>query len=421
MNILMILCFSFNFIKNEKIIYTNFINGLKGYYVEYKIGNKNFIIKKYINLQNSYTLIPNSLFNSNYSSSLKIINYNKEIKLNNYKTNVSVLEDFLYLNNNIKIPFTFYSIPSVLNYNPLNEGFNFGYKTKNENFSIIHLLKKYKYIDSLKFGFYHKVMTNNSTLYFGGFPENLNLEKYNQNLKCKINTKKNLWGCFLAYIMIENQNNINQQNLKNKYIYYNKKINKYYSFYNPEINGINVPSSFYHFLLINIFSQYFNSKQCQFDIISNEKILSCKTDVIDYIKPLIFCFEEKCIKLNFTYLFENKGEYSNLNIKINKYFKDYNDNENNFGFGRAFLDQFHSLFSYENNYIQFYSRRNETIFDSNLFYLKKTNKFLALKIFIYIFLIIFLIILYIFFLKYKYERKKNFYVKIQNNNNNKNK
>ena len=75
MNILMILCFSFNFIKNEKIIYTNFINGLKGYYVEYKIGNKNFIIKKYINLQNSYTLIPNSLFNSNYSSSLKIIKY----------------------------------------------------------------------------------------------------------------------------------------------------------------------------------------------------------------------------------------------------------------------------------------------------------------------------------------------------------
>ena len=416
MNIFIIISFIIKSIQSVKIVYTNFINGLKGYYVEFKMGNNLKDIKKYINLQTSYTLIPNTLFNNNSSTSLQIIDYNKEIKLNNYKSNVSVFKDFLYLNKSIYIPFTFYSIPSVLNYDPLFEGFNFGYKIKNEMFSIVHLLKKYKYIDSLKFGFYHKMMTNNSTLYFGGFPENLNLDKYNENLECKINSKKNLWGCVLTHIFIENKNNVNLQNLKNRYIYYNRKINQYYSYYNPKIKGIDVPSSFYHFLLINVFSHYFNLKQCKFDIIYNEKIISCKTDVIDNIQPLIFCFEEKCIKLNFTYLFENKGEYSYLNIQINKYFKNYKDNENNFGFGRAFLDQFHSLFSYENNYIQFYSRRNNTIFDSNLFYLKNKNKFSWLKVLIYFILVIILLLLYILFLKYKYERKKNYYVKIENKN-----
>ena len=187
MNIFIIISFIINSIQSIKIIHTNFINGLKGYYVEFKMGNNLKDIKKYINLQTSYTLIPNTLFNNNSSTSLQIIDYNKEIKLNNYKSNVSVFKDFLYLNKSIYIPFTFYSIPSVLNYDPLYEGFNFGYKIKNEMFSIVHLLKKYKYIDSLKFGFYHKMMTNNSTLYFGGFPENLNLDKYNENLECKIN------------------------------------------------------------------------------------------------------------------------------------------------------------------------------------------------------------------------------------------
>lgn len=145
----------------------------------------------------------------------------------------------------------------------LNYQFYFGvrnslamaYSFSEDNYSLVHLLKKNGNIDKLAFSIVRD--KTDKYIYFGGIPEESIINLYESNLK--VLGRTNYWDCLLFEVILINDTiNIYQMNDddNSSYTYFEPKsfLNKLYSTYLKEV----LDSSLCKFMSIKTLNQYYD-------------------------------------------------------------------------------------------------------------------------------------------------------------------
>ena len=156
-----------------------------------------------------------------------------------YCTNISTVEDTITLNNETqKMNYSFY----IFHYDVFPRSLGFGYKFENNSFSIVHSLKRERYIDRLTFSFIplRPNIRNEEvgSIYFGTLPKEIVSNKY--KAQCKVSDEI-AWNCKLTEIWIDS---------------YQYKNNYYMKFSTDFISFI--PTDFFLFLKRSIFCIGYN-------------------------------------------------------------------------------------------------------------------------------------------------------------------
>ena len=156
-----------------------------------------------------------------------------------YCTNISTVEDTITLNNETqKMNYSFY----IFHYDVFPRSLGFGYKFENNSFSIVHSLKRERYIDRLTFSFIplRPNIRNEEvgSIYFGALPKEIVSNKY--KAQCKVSDEI-AWNCKLNEVWIDS---------------YQYKNNYYMKFSTDFISFI--PTDFFLFLKRSIFCIGYN-------------------------------------------------------------------------------------------------------------------------------------------------------------------
>lgn len=220
-----------------------------------------------------------------------------------------------------------------------HQSISFSYKSyeNNEQFSLISLLYKQKYINKRQFSI-SKGEISYKNIHLGGIPKNLTDNKY--SAKCKIDLNRKSWGCKFSYLYMENfpQKIFSLPTLN----YINFQANS---------NKIKVPSSLFDFFSQEVFSSYLSSKQCTEDNLGNYRRISCKCEYIESLPHIIIVIENIKIILNNEALFENPIGICSFLLDVNR----DEDSESSITIGSSIFNNYNLLFDYDDNSITFYS------------------------------------------------------------------
>lgn len=125
---------------------------------------------------------------------------------------LDIIDNILLSDSIPSIPYRFYEAP-VQSYIVKDSGFAFAYKFDNEDFSIVHQLKKNNITDYLSFTVspFEKDENNHGLIYFGKVPNEVIKGKHMG--KCKVNDKYSSWYCTLKSVNIGNKKFYNKNNM----------------------------------------------------------------------------------------------------------------------------------------------------------------------------------------------------------------
>lgn len=231
------------------------------------------------------------------------------------------------------------------------------YKT-NPDLSSLHQLLSEKRINHLSFGI---IGLQNKVGYvsLGGVPEEV-LEKNKYSATCKV-TGGNNWGCGLKNVIFDDKLFKNHYDLS----------------FQANDARILAPKMFMNFLMEEYFKDLIRRNVCEKDT------LICKCSSFSSFPNLIFNIDNNLIKLN------QKSLYRRTALGCQLYIQENVEEPDKWQFGMSFLNNFVTLFNYENSTITFYSNEAFKQLDS--------KPHTTLKKY-YIFIIMLLCILMLFFI-----------------------
>lgn len=203
----------------------------------------------------------------------------------------------------------------------------------NESYSLVHQMKKEKYIDELSFGF----VPNNKyegLIYYGGIPEHLNKMKKHE---CKINSFFDNWNCQIDKIIIGN----------NEYLTKN-----YHSYFNTNHQISFIPLNFFEYLQKTIFYDLVVKNQCELKQNQDISFIKCKTDIASSssLSNIIISFKNFSLPYLNPFICKD-NEYCDFAFQYDANKKDL------FIIGASFLKYYNVFFNYETQSISFYTEQ----------------------------------------------------------------
>lgn len=305
----------------KKIITQNYENSL-GYY-KTQIYYQSTTVYLRVNLYRNYTLLcyyPNK----NCYSTQHIPVFDDDTT--KYPARKCVGEPKLSNQNQIH-NFHFYLLGEPF---PTGVMFFLGFSSKfaNESYSLVHQMKKEKYIDDLIFGF---VPDNKyeGLIYYGGIPEKLyKLKKY----ECKINSFFDDWNCQIYKITIGN---------------YEYLSTNYHSYFNTNHQISFIPLDFFEYLQKEIFYDLLANNQCELNQKQEISFIRCNKKNIDSLSNIILSFSNFSLPYLNPFVCKDNG-YCDFVFHYDMNKKDL------FIIGVSFLMYYNVFFNYETQSISFY-------------------------------------------------------------------
>lgn len=255
-------------------------------------------------------------------------------------TGTTLNSDFIFtgVNQNVNITnFLFFIIPE--RGHAISKGsIGLNYKIKTEQYSLLHQLKKYGYIEHLIFGFNKLVDSGQeSEIYFGGVPENIIKNKYKATVH--VNESYSHWGFnFSSFYFGDHQ-----------FPYENSK----YAYLNVENDRVFAPQEAVEHMVNTVFKEYIKKKIC----VSSKKMerlyINCKCSQIRDFPSMTFIIDNNVIEVPGKYLFHLVSSENNCLFLVQK--NCLERNQDTWFFGNKFLKTLVSEFNYEDKAIYFYS------------------------------------------------------------------
>lgn len=304
------------------------------YNIEFKIGEGEESKYFEINLELPFSFASSYYYRKKLSKS--VLTYETtQIEVENQLTTAEHLLDHLTLlsptGNNITVQnFHFYYVNDILD---VYDSLSLSYKSKKEEFSLIHTLYDNNQIGHKKFGMKEDGFKE-GTLYLGGFP-NDTVNTMN-NYTCKINTEYDSWGCRLTKVIVGND------------VYDNDE----YALLQGNDRRVKVPSKFFNYLKEKYFNEYEKEGVCRYRQILRFNFYECLYNKTDNFPSFTFVFD------NFSLPFEDKQLYRKVEYDNNTY-KQFLIEENiieptKWQFGIPLFRQYPVLFDYDNSSVTFY-------------------------------------------------------------------
>lgn len=193
------------------------------------------------------------------------------IDIGTEKYNALDIIDNISLSDSIPpIPYRFYQT-SVQSYIVKDSGFAFAYKFDNEDFSIVHQLKKNNITDYLSYTVspFEKDENYHGLIYFGKFPRKIIQGKHVG--KCKVNDKYSSWYCTLKSVSIGNKQFYNKDDMAIS-----------------TINGdITIPKAFFNFLELEVFDIKNNKCKVVTESKKNSSFFMCIRAYVEEFKGTV--------------------------------------------------------------------------------------------------------------------------------------
>ena len=208
-----------------------------------------------------------------------------------------------------------------------------GYKITSPERSFIMTLKNNKLIDKMGFGFFHnmKDITSKGELIFGEVPEKYYKDRY--SFSCKINDKKEVWGCGISGLTINGNE-------------FKFSANKVYGIFQSHSIMISVPPLVFHWITDEVFSKYITEKKCQL----GRYYISCFENQLDDFKEVSLIIGKRKFTLQKKQVFMFTGLMSNFAIRMDQQLQD-----DEWIIGVPLIKYYETYYDYENKEITFYS------------------------------------------------------------------
>lgn len=320
---------SFNLLKLSNMYYVEL-------YMNY-IDNSSKTIVVIIDINAEYTLmaIPYLAINKNIKEKFPEI---KELIIKDSIIPSRVITSNILISNELVNNYTFYNIDDMNIFHFLRPYIPLAYSFENETFSLTHLLYNSKQIQYKKFSF-DPIL---SQLHIGGVPFDSINGKYSS--RCKVKPQYKKWGCTMNYAYIGNYNNYTQiYNNKNRYAYFISSDSKIYA-----------PKDFFDFMENILLKEQIDNGSCILNNDTFTNFFSCKCEIFDKFYKIYFSFDEREYSISTTrgLIFKSplhdKKDICDLLIY-------YKANNNDWQFGISFLNNFVTVFDYDDSSIKFYS------------------------------------------------------------------
>ena len=207
------------------------------------------------------------------------------------------------------------------------------YKITNPERSFIMTLKNNNIIDKMGFGFFHnmKDITSKGELVFGEVPEKYYKDRY--SFSCRINDKKEVWGCGISGLSINNNE-------------FKFTANKVYGVFQSHSINISVPPKVFHWITDEVFSKYINDKKC----VLYRYYISCFENQLDDFKGVSIIIGNIKFTLQKRQVFIFTGLMSNFAIRMDEQLQD-----DEWIIGVPLIKYYETYYDYENKAITFYS------------------------------------------------------------------
>ena len=256
---------------------------------------------------------------------IKAVKEQGEPLVDTIKANVFIVNDFM-----------FYKVPTAAKHYLPGYQIGFGFDVINENYSMIHRLKKQSLISKNEYTLVPGSNVLDGKMLIGELSDE-EISKYSFTSSCKVNSSQ--WGCHLDSVYYGDIS----------FVFNNTKYdNEYPMYFQISEKDILAPASFMRFLEKNIFDYYLHIGLCAY-IEGIYDYFECYQNIIDKIsKTVSFNFNKSILMLGKKDLFEcslNKCKFVIMgNRRINEWV-----------FGQSFMDHFTITFDYEDKEIKFYS------------------------------------------------------------------
>ena len=319
---------SFNLLKLSNVyyveLYMNYIDN----------SSKTIIVMVDINAEFTLMAIPYLCINKNIMGKFS---ETKDLLFKDTIVPARVITSTVLISNEVVENYTFYNIDDMNLFHFLRPYIPLAYSFSNETFSITHSLYNKKIIQHKKFSF-DPIL---SQLHIGGVPFDSINGKYSS--KCQVRSKYKKWGCTMNYAYIGNLNNYTQiYNNKNRYAYFISTESKIYA-----------PKYFFDFMQNKLLKEQFDNGLCTLNNDTFANFFSCKCELFDKLYKIYFSFDEREFSIPMrSILFKSPFEEKNDKCDLLIYNK---ANNNDWILGVSFLNNFVTVFDYEDSTIKFYS------------------------------------------------------------------
>lgn len=266
----------------------------------------------------------------NYSSTLKNISYEfiqiKGGSFTGYKSIDVLQNDDFYIKD-----YCFYYFLAANN--SIYDTFSLSYKYRDSKMSIVEHLYNNGEIPQKTFGFYQHDLLG-KVLYFGDLPNEVS-NIFNYSVKCQVIENNNSFGWNLKLSKVKFQN----------YTFYSSAFSEL----NVNINEIYAPREFIDFLINHFFERKILKNYCSLIFSKNrERKIRCERHIELLFPNITFVFDDNEFTIGSKSLFKTMLDRIYFQIIENTY-------NNQWIFGILFMDQFATLFNYDDKSITFYS------------------------------------------------------------------
>ena len=290
-----------------------------------------------IDLEIPFNWIQSTSYEVGYSNALQFVGTD-DVTIENVNTQCKLYHDY------IKFPGSGVGIGKFFFYINQNEnikGFSslsFSLQPGNEVFSLSKKLKEIGTINNNRFGFVprHLPQSTNkeSIIYFGDLPEEI--KNYTKSISIKLRDTDTKWGFNINKIIFKNLN-------KNKVFIVNS-----FAILRSIDHKITVPSSFFAFLIDNIFSSFIERNICFLHKFNHYEQIECVMKLIKDLGELYLILDENIgLKLHLLDFFRVPSVNGTFLIETQL-------GENQWIIGNTILKYFATLFDIDNKIITFY-------------------------------------------------------------------
>ena len=212
------------------------------------------------------------------------------------------------------------------------------YKIYSDQYSFLHQLKKFGYIEHLSFGF-NKLFDNGqeSEIYFGGVPENI-IKNKNKAI-IHVNENYTHWGFNLSSFYFG----------EHQFPFDNDK----YAFINVENDRVFAPLEAVEHIINTAFKEYIENQICVYSKKKNRLYVNCKCSKIHDFPSMTFIIDKHLIEIPGEDLFHPVTSDNNCLFLVQRNYLE--GKENTWFFGNKFLKTLVSEFNYEDKAIYLYS------------------------------------------------------------------
>ena len=343
--------FLLHFIHSKEFIVSSYRKGRSSYEIEV-LFDSIFVLHRFIPIDLTYDYSLLSI--PNYQPISEV--FLKETTLPDQQLNVMESKGFFNLVFSKTALFDFYLYINTKDKKSVKEFIGLAFHFNNENYSLMHQLKKNNRINELSFTFerYDRDKVNNE-LYIGGYPKEKIINQHKASLN--VNDKFNSWGVNLYEINIEDH-----QRVISSY------DNSHFAIINTNDDMIYVTKDVFSYIKRNVFSRYINENICEYIEEDNSLYINCLlTELYDFpnITIVIDGVHFTLPKRKLFVPINSEDPYSTCIIQSKSF--DY------FILGTSFFDEYITQFNYEQKQITFYSEIPFVIVDMNNVRSRKIN------------------------------------------------